>query len=333
MLRFSRPLWATLLVGALLVQASAHADTLILAPADTRLVGTVRYIKSRTEDTLVDLALLHGQGYDEMRSANPTVDAWLPGQGTVITIPSQYLLPDAVREGIIVNLAEMRLYYYPTPGLGVPPSVITYPIGIGRDDWPSPTGATKIVAKIPQPAWHPPASIRAEHAAQGRPLPAYVPPGPDNPLGQYAMRLGFSGYLLHGTNKRYGVGMRVSHGCIRLYPADIEALFAQVPNGTRVELIDKPYKAAVQNGRLYVEVHQRYDENGITQGDFTALLEVVHQTLAEHSGLLAGAPNLAELPAIYARASGMPVALEVIGGGRPAGDGHRLTQAGGAEAR
>jgi L,D-transpeptidase ErfK/SrfK len=114
MSRFSRPLWATLLVGALLVQAAAHADTLILSPADTRLVGTVRYIKSRTEDTLVDLALLHGQGYDEMRSANPTVDAWLPGQGTVITIPSQYLLPDAVREGIIVNLAEMRLYYYPT---------------------------------------------------------------------------------------------------------------------------------------------------------------------------------------------------------------------------
>jgi L,D-transpeptidase ErfK/SrfK len=293
----------------------------------------VRYIKSRTEDTLVDLALLHGQGYDEMRSANPTVDAWLPGQGTVITIPSQYLLPDAVREGIIVNLAEMRLYYYPTPGLGVPASVITYPIGIGRDDWPSPTGATKIVAKIPQPAWHPPASIRAEHAAQGRPLPAYVPPGPDNPLGQYAMRLGFSGYLLHGTNKRYGVGMRVSHGCIRLYPADIEALFAQVPNGTRVELIDKPYKAAVQNGRLYVEVHQRYNENGITQGDFTALLEVVHQTLAEHSHLLTGTPNLAELPAIYARASGMPVALEVIGSGRPAAGNHRLTQADGAEAR
>jgi L,D-transpeptidase ErfK/SrfK len=333
LLRFSRPLWATLLVGALLVQASAHADTLILAPADTRLVGAVRYIKSRTEDTLVDLALLHGQGYDEMRSANPTVDAWLPGQGTVITIPSQYLLPDAVREGIIVNLAEMRLYYYPTPGLGVPPSVITYPIGIGRDDWPSPTGATKIIQKIPQPAWHPPASIRAEHAAQGRPLPAYVPPGPDNPLGQYAMRLGFSGYLLHGTNKHYGVGMRVSHGCIRLYPADIEALFAQVPNGTRVELIDKPYKAAVQDGRLYVEVHQRYNENGITQGDFTALLEVVHQTLAEHSHLLAGAPNLAQLPAIYAQASGIPVALEVIGGGRPAGDGHRLTQADGTEAR
>ena len=328
MFRSRRPLWAiTLLFGVLTAQI-ARADTFILLPTDTRLVGAVRHVKSRTEDTLVDLALLYGQGYDEMRSANPNVDAWLPGDGTLITIPSQYLLPDAVREGIIVNLAEMRLYYYPKPGLGIPPSVITYPIGIGRDDWPSPTGETRIVEKIPLPAWHPPASIRAEHAAQGDPLPMVVPPGPDNPLGLYAMRLGISGYLLHGTNKRYGVGMRVSHGCIRLYPADIEALFDQVPVGTRVELIDQPYKAAVQNGRLYVEVHQRYNENGIVQGDFTALLDVVHQALAEHSRQLAGTPNLAQLPTIYARASGMPVALDTLAGGRPAAEGRRLTQAG-----
>ena len=311
----NRPLWASLFLGWMLVQAPAHGDTFLLTPSDTRLVGTVRYIKSRAEDTLVDIALLHGQGYDEIRSANPRVDAWLPGQGTPITIPSQYLLPDAVREGIIVNLGEMRLYYYPEPGLGVPPSVITYPIGIGRDDWPSPTGATKIIQKIPQPAWYPPASIRAEHAAQGRPLPMLVPAGPDNPLGQYAMRLGISGYLLHGTNKRYGVGMRVSHGCIRLYPADIEALFSQVPNGTRVELIDQPYKAGVHNGRLYVEVHERRNENGVTKGDFTELLDVVHQALAQQSHLLSGTPDLAQLPALYERASGMPIALDTVRGG------------------
>lgn len=332
MSRFGRPLWAiTLLLGALMVQ-SASADTFILTPPDTRLVGTVRHVKSRAEDTLVDLALQQGQGYDEIRSANPSVDAWLPGNGTLITIPSQYLLPDAVRDGIIVNLAEMRLYYFPKPGLGIPPSVITYPIGIGRDDWPSPTGETRIVEKIPQPAWHPPASIRAEHAAQGDPLPMVVPPGVDNPLGLYAMRLGISGYLLHGTNKRYGVGMRVSHGCIRLYPADIEALFDQVPVGTRVELIDQPYKAVIQNGRLYVEVHQRYNENGIVQGDFIALLDVVQQALTEHSKQLAGTPDLAQLPAIYARASGMPVVIGTIAGGSPAAAGHRLTQAGQAGA-
>lgn len=300
--------FAVLLCGVLLPEPAA-ARTFVLAPDSGDLVGELRHISARHEDTLVDLARALDLGYNEIRGANPGVDAWLPGEGTRITIPSFYVLPQAPREGIIVNLAEMRLYYYPKPGLGVPPSVVTHPVGIGRDDWPSPTGATSIVQKVAQPAWYPPESIRREHAAQGRPLPRIVPPGPENPLGEHALRLGIEGYLLHGTNKAYGIGMQVSHGCIRLYPSAIESLFSQVATGTRVELINQPYKAGVHNGQLYVEVPPPLGENGTEAGDFIALLDVVEAALAERGHLLEQPPDLQLLPRIFAAASGVPTPL------------------------
>ncbi|MFZ5655152.1 MAG: L,D-transpeptidase family protein [Pseudomonadota bacterium] len=308
MAAFRQFLSATLLCCVLL-PAATQARTFVLTPASGDLVGELRYLSARHEDTLVDLARVLDLGYNEIRGANPDVDAWLPGEGTRVTIPSLYILPRAPREGIVVNLAEMRLYYYPKPGLGVPPSVVTHPVGIGRDDWPSPTGPSRIIQKIAQPTWYPPESIRREHAAQGRPLPRVVPPGPDNPLGEYALRLDFGDYLLHGTNKAYGVGMQVSHGCIRLYPAAIESLFAQVPNGTRVELVDQPYKAGVRDGRLYVEVHPPLGENRTDAGDFIALLDVVDAALAEHGHRLREPPDLQLLPAIFAAASGVPTPL------------------------
>lgn len=294
---------------SVLLSSSAMARTFILSPENGDLVGEPRYITARHEDTLVDLARTLDLGYNEIRGANPDIDAWLPGEGTKVAIPSLFILPRAPREGIIVNLPEMRLYYYPQPGLGVPPSVVTHPVGVGRDDWPTPTGPSKIIQKLAQPAWYPPESIRREHAAKGNPLPRMVPPGPDNPLGEYALRLDFGSYLLHGTNKAYGVGMQVSHGCIRLYPAAIESLFSQVPNGTRVELIDQPYKAGVRNGRLYVEVHPPLGESETKTGDFIALLDVVQDVLAAEGHRLAEQPDLQLLPSIFAAASGVPTPL------------------------
>lgn len=294
----------TLLFAPTRLDARAYA----LTPADLSLVGDLQYVESRYEDTLPDLARVHDLGYSEIRGANPAVDPWLPGAGTRVLIPGLFILPDAPRDGIVVNLAEMRLYYYPPPKAGAPAMVITYPVGIGREDWPTPTGAGRVTQKVANPAWYPPASVRREHAAQGRYLPKVVPPGPNNPLGAHALRLNFPGYLLHGTNRRYGIGMRVSHGCIRLYPNDIESLFEMVPLGTPVHLIHQAYKAGVHNGRLYVEVHP--PGKGGEHGDIATLLRVVNHALAEGAGQLTEQPNLEPLAEILANANGVPVALE-----------------------
>ncbi|HEX5418402.1 MAG TPA: L,D-transpeptidase family protein [Gammaproteobacteria bacterium] len=227
-------------------------------PKSGDLVGQVQHIKAHYEDTFVALARTYDVGYDELRSANPNVDPWLPGEGTDVIIPTQYVLPHAQRRGIVINVPELRLYYYPADA---PNKVITHPISVGRQDWTTPLGETKVVSKVRNPAWYPPESIRKEHAAENDPLPAVVPPGPDNPLGLFALRLGIPGYLIHGTNKPAGVGMRVSHGCIRLFPEDVEALFKTVPVGTPVFIVDQPYKLGWgSDGALYLEAHPPFVE-------------------------------------------------------------------------
>lgn len=252
---------ATTLSAALLACGPLQAQTFPLPPQEVSVIGSPRTVAARHQDTLVDLALRHGVGYEEIVLANPKVDPWLPGEGTPVLLPTQYILPPVPREGIVLNLPEMRLYYYPQPRAGEQPKVITYPVGIGRMDWNTPLGLTRIVAKVKDPSWTPPDSIRAEHAARGDILPAVVPAGPDNPLGQYALRLGMTGYLIHGTNKPAGIGMRVTHGCMRLNNPDIEALFAQVPVGTPVRIINEPYKAGWLEGQLYVEAHPPLEED------------------------------------------------------------------------
>jgi len=212
------------------------------------------------DDTLLDIARRYDLGYDEIIAANPGVDLWLPGSGTRVVLPTQFVLPDAPREGLVLNLASMRLFYYPKPEPGAPTMVITHPIGIGREGWKTPEGRTRVTQKIENPAWTVPASVRREHARKGDPLPAVVPPGPDNPLGDFAMRLSIPSYLIHGTNKPYGVGMRVSHGCVRLYPEDIARLFPQVPVGTPVRIVNQPYVAGWRDGLLYLEAHQPLSE-------------------------------------------------------------------------
>jgi len=245
-----RFMWFSALFAAVI--APAAATTYVLPADGGRIVGSIHYVTASKNDTLLDIARRFDVGYRQIRLANPNVDVWLPGAGTRVKIPSQFILPDTPHAGVVVNVPEMRVYYYPKPKHGAPQTVETFPISIGRQDWNTPLGTTRIVVKIRHPAWYPPASIRAEHAAEGDPLPKVVPAGPDNPLGQFALRLGIPGYLMHGTNKPYGIGMRVSHGCIRLYPEDIKRLFSQVPKGARVHLVDQPYRAAWQNGRLYL---------------------------------------------------------------------------------
>jgi L,D-transpeptidase ErfK/SrfK len=246
-----------------LLAPTAYATTFVLPRNGDSVVGELAVVTSEHQDDLSDLAYTYDVGYEEMRSANPKVDFWLPGKGTEVLIPSQFVLPDAPHEGIVINLPEMRLYYYPRVKAGPARVVTTYPVSIGPQDWKTPQGVTKIMTKKTNPSWTPPASIRAEHAKDGDILPKVVPGGPDNPLGQFALSLGHAGYLIHGTNKPYGVGMRVTHGCMRLYPKDIEHLFQQVPVGTPVRIVNQPYKVGYANGELYLEVHPNLEEDAI----------------------------------------------------------------------
>ena len=234
---------------------SVPSDRFLLPPAGTDVIGIVQIASARQQDTLSDIARRYDLGYEEIVAANPGVDPWLPGEGTQVVLPTQFVLPDAPREGLVLNLAAMRLFYYPGHAADEPPRVITHPIGIGREGWQTPQGTSHITEKIEQPAWTVPASIRREHAEKGDPLPPVVPPGPDNPLGEFAMRLSLPSYLIHGTNQPWGVGIRVSHGCVRLYPEDIASLFPEVPSGTRVTIVNQPYVAGWRNEQLYLEAH------------------------------------------------------------------------------
>lgn len=225
------------------------------------VVGQVQVVTARYEDTFVDFARAYGLGYDDLVDANPDVDPWLPGEGISVVLPTRFILPLAPRQGIVLNIAAKRLFYYPPAIDGEPRVVETFPIGIGRSGWATPTGVTSIVSRARDPVWFVPKSVRAERLAAGDPLPRQVPPGPDNPLGRYALGLGFPGYLIHGTNKPAGVGMRVSHGCIRLYPEDIEHLFSQVRVGTPVRIVNQPYLFGWHDNRLYLEAHAPLDDD------------------------------------------------------------------------
>jgi L,D-transpeptidase ErfK/SrfK len=251
---------ATLLASG----AAASAAQFPLVDTGALMFGDVETITAHGEDTLPDLARRYGLGYEEILRANPGVDTWLPGEGTTVVVPGQRLLPAGPREGIVINLPEHRLYYFLPAKKGEVPQVITFPVSIGKMDWATPLGQTKIVDKRRNPTWTPPESVRKEHAERGDPLPRVVPAGPNNPLGLYAMRLNISpgAYLIHGTNNPIAVGMAVTHGCIRMYPEDIEALFPLVKVGTPVWLINQPVKVARVDGQVWLEVHPPIDAQG-----------------------------------------------------------------------
>ncbi|WP_404377496.1 L,D-transpeptidase family protein [Vreelandella aquamarina] len=231
------------------------------------------------EDTLIDIARRHNIGYEEIRMANPDVSLWVPGEGTEVVIPARYILPPAPREGVVVNLSELRLYYYPADNPGI---VETYPVSVGREEFATPVGITRTTVKVKDPAWAPPASMRREAAERGEPAPAIVPPGPDNPLGRHAILLAMPSYLIHGTNRPDGVGMRVSRGCIRMYPEDIESLYERLPSGTQVNLMDAPFKAGyAADGTLFMQSYPQLEEN---VGNFEPLLNAIERVseLAEN---------------------------------------------------
>ncbi|PRB81614.1 L,D-transpeptidase family protein [Pseudomonas sp. MYb185] len=261
---------------------TATAADYPLDSAEQQLVGSLSSVQAVYEDTFADLGDLHGFGFLEMQAANPGVDPWLPGAGTTIRLPGQHILPDAPRSGIVINLPEYRLYHYPDDG----GRVSTWPVGIGREGWSSPIGQTRVARKEANPSWYPPQSIREEHAAAGDPLPAVVPPGPDNPMGPFKMNLAMSGYVIHGTNKSFGIGMRVSHGCFRMNNRDVTELFPQVPVGTSVTIVNQPYKLGVLDGKLYLEVHTPLDEHGFPSS--LDKLAAIQELLQARSELVSG---------------------------------------------
>jgi len=228
------------------------------------MLGEIRQRTLVYEDTFARIAREERVGYDALVRANPGVDAWLPGEGTVIVLPTQMLVPNTERRGVVINLSELRLYLF-DPMLE---SVTIYPIGIGAEGAATPLMVTEVVAKISDPAWYPPDSIRARHASKGNFLPRKVPPGLDNPLGAFAIQLARRGYFIHGTNQPIGVGRRVSSGCIRLYDDDIEALVGQVVRGTPVRVIRQPYKVAWHGGFLYLEAHPTRQKGSRTLSGF-----------------------------------------------------------------
>ena len=231
-------------VAAGFLVTPARAADFALA-SDQSAVGEVGYHTTHRQDTMLDLARSYDLGFTQLMAANRGVDAWLPGARR-ITLPDFYLLPDVPRHGIVVNLAAQRLYYFPPGG-----RLETYPIGVGVEGRSTPIGTTTVISKEANPTWHPPPSIHAEDPD----LPAAMPPGPDNPLGGFALHLGWRGYLIHGTNKPDGVGRNVSHGCLHLYPEDIERLFREVPVGTPVRVISQDVTAAWIGDGLYIQVH------------------------------------------------------------------------------
>jgi L,D-transpeptidase ErfK/SrfK len=299
----------TLVIGCVLYLLSAaqfaQSATFILPPPDVDLVGEIRVVRAKQEDTLIDIARRYSLGYEEIVKANPGVNRWVPGKGTTIVLPTRYILPDTPREGIVLNVSEMRLYYYPKPKSGEKPVVITFPVSIGRMDWKTPLGETKIVRKQEDPPWYPPESIKAEHAADGEILPDMIPGGPDNPLGRYALRLGIPSYLIHSTNKPYGIGMRVTHGCVRMYPENIEQLFPMVPVGTPVRIVNQPAKIGRLADTLFLEAHSPLEED--EQPTALTVKEVFQ--LVENKNLVGMNTDSTAVQLIVEQSSGLPVPI------------------------
>ncbi|HEY4646487.1 MAG TPA: L,D-transpeptidase family protein [Steroidobacteraceae bacterium] len=304
MWKYLFPLFFLMLAGP-----GAYADIFLMPAAGIDLIGEEASTVAQYEDTMPDIARRHGLGYEEILSANPGTDAWLPGDGREISLPTRHILPPAPFEGVIINLPEHRLYYFPKPLAGRPQQVITHPISVGQMDWETPLGITKVVSKVRKPTWYPPQSIRDQHEQDGSPIPAAVPPGPDNPLGDYALRLGIPGgaYLIHGTNRPVGVGMQITHGCIRMYPEDIESLFRMVSVGTKVRIINQAVKTGWTGDVLYLEVHPPLEHSASRAIDLTELTRVL--VSATHDRPVRINWPLAER--VLGDARGLPVAVSL----------------------
>lgn len=279
------------------------ANHFVIEAPGQSVIGVPQIVLATSNDTLSDIARTYGLGYDEIISANPDVDRWLPGDQTPVLLPTQYVLPDVPREGIVLNIASKRLFYFPRVPDGQPQVVKTFPIGIGRVGWETPLGATSVIAKAVNPAWYVPLSVRREHAEMGDPLPSVIPPGPDNPLGTRVLKLELPGYLIHGTNQPYGVGMRVSHGCVRLYPENIEFLYELVEIGETVRIINEPFLLGDLQGEAYFEGHQPLEDDAVTADERLVTVFERYDELFE-TGL--SDDDRDRMRALAAAASGIP---------------------------
>jgi len=327
---------------ALPLPVATHKFTLA---TDDDVVGVVQITETSKEDTLPDIARRFNVGYEEIVRANPGVDPWVPGANRKIVVPTQFVLPNAPREGIVINLAAMRVYYFPKHAKGEPQLVYTHPIGVGKVGWVTPEGVTKIVSREKDPTWRPSAGVRKEHAENDDPVPAVVPPGPDNPLGKYKFTLGWPSYLIHGTNKPYGVGLRSSHGCIRLYPEDIEKFYEMIPLGTQVRVVNQPFLFGWHAGQLYLQAYTVFEDDARhwDQARKTLLMKSLSPRLAK---LLAGshrqidwdaiavltrAPRGVAVP-VSMSATAVAVAVAGSGTGGGGGGGGQSVAPGGIEA-
>lgn len=312
-----KALLSGLWVGALgTLSLVAQAEVFPLPPRDVTVVGEYREYIAQGGESFADIGRRFNIGYDALVYANRDkvtgnrADDLVVPAGERILLPKRFVLPDAPREGIVINLPEMRLYYYPPDGK----TVEVYAIGVGRDGWETPQGLMKITEKRANPTWTPPASIRKEHAEKGDILPAVVPAGPDNPLGLFAMRLSNPSYLIHGTNKPDGVGMRVSHGCIRMYPEGIEELFSKVSVDTKVNIINQPVKLGQFGDAWYLEVHQWFDHDNdvVAKGYDTETLQRLADHLVEGKlGSRAAGIDRSTVQKVVFEANGLP---SVVGG-------------------
>ena len=285
----------------------AQAQWYLLPPDGGDLVGTVETIRISTEETLADVARQNNIGHEEIRNANPAVDFWLPAKGAEVILPKRHILPVARRQGVVLNVPEMRLYYFPHPcKADAECMVVTHPVSIGRMDWQTPLGTTHVTSKMKNPSWTPPESIRKEAAEQGNYLPAVMPPGPNNPMGAYAIYLGLPGYRIHGTNRPYGVGMRATHGCVRMYPEDIEALFKEVAIGTSVQIVSQPVKFGWEGDTLFMEVHPPLEEDVESKSH---LEDIAYEQLGAIALERPFTLKKAEFQRAIEELSGMPVAI------------------------
>lgn len=309
------------LLVSVFLTAQVYATSYELKNNTDSIVGELDSVIVNSDTTLLDVARKFGFGYQDLKLLNPTVDTWMPEDGEIVQLPSRFILPNVARKGIVLNIPEMRLYYFPQSKKGEANKVVTYPLGIGKEGWATPYKQTRIIGKKKNPDWYPPKSIRREHENAGDPLPKIVKAGPNNPLGDHVLRLGLPSYLIHGTNKPWGIGMRVSHGCIRLYPEDIAELFEQVKVGTAVNIINRPYKIGEAGGVLYLEAHpvlktatiDEYgdvieDVNENPNNEFTKVVEMIVASTKEDEYIIDW--GMAKI--VSEESKGIPVAIGLL---------------------
>ena len=265
------------------------------------IIGRPAVVKLEKGDTLPDIARHFGLGLNAISAANPGVDVWVPKEGERILLPLSFILPDTPRKGIVINLATMRLFQF--KGDSTSQVVSTYPVGVGTKERPTPMGQMHVARKAARPTWHVPASISEDHRKKGDILPAKVPPGPQNPLGEYALYLSKAGYLIHGTNKPASIGLKATNGCMRLYPENVKTLFNDTPVNTPVAIVNQPYLVGQRNGVLYMEAHTPLEDSGVLE------LEKMNAKLRSIEKKSARALDWKKIKEVQTEARGIPVPI------------------------